>query len=163
MACAYNEGACASLASVTYSKRFSNPSFAPFHFIQFSSVSRAFFNAFSFLKTKSFSFFIMSRRSGSQGHSSASSSNNVTVMDLYPVDDRFTLNRWTPQLTFGEDIMILFQPEEHLAHRVQNGEVNLQNLYFLHFRISFDLNAQMLVLGLETSYYTSILHRNKTH
>ena len=99
----------------------------------------------------------MSRRSGSQGHSSASSSNNVAVMDLYPVDDRFTLNRWTPQLALGEDITIIFQPEEHLSYRARNGEVNLQNLHFLHFWISFDLNAQMLVLGFETSYNASIL------
>uniref|UniRef100_A0A2N9F348 Aminotransferase-like plant mobile domain-containing protein n=1 Tax=Fagus sylvatica TaxID=28930 RepID=A0A2N9F348_FAGSY len=38
-------------------------------------------------------------------------------MDLYPVDDRFSLNRWAPQLAYGEDITILFWLEEHLSHR----------------------------------------------
>jgi hypothetical protein len=136
---------------------FLNPSFAPFHFLQFSFVFRAFFSAFSFQNTKSFSFFIMFRHSGSRGHNSDSSLSNAAVMDLYPVDDRFTLNRWTPQLAFGEDITIIFRPEEHLSYRARNGEVNLQNLHFLHFRISFDLNAQMLVLGFETSYNACIL------
>jgi hypothetical protein len=72
-------------------------------------------------------------------------------MDLYPVDERFSLYWWTPQLALNEDITIIFRPEEHLSYRAQNGEVNHQNLYFLHFRISFDLNAQILVLGLKTS------------
>jgi hypothetical protein len=75
----------------------------------------------------------MSRRSSSQGHSSASSLSNMVVMDLYPVDDRFTLNRWALQLALGEDITILFRPEEHLSHRPRNGEVNLQNLHFFIF------------------------------
>jgi hypothetical protein len=73
------------------------------------------------------------------------------------MDDHFTLNRWASQLALREDIIILFWPEEHLLHRARNGKVNLQNLNFLHFRISFDLNAQMLVLCLETSYNASIL------
>ncbi len=73
------------------------------------------------------------------------------------MDDHFTLNRWASQLALREDIIILFWPEEHLLHQAQNGKVNLQNLNFLHFRISFDLNAQMLVLCLETSYNASIL------
>ena len=99
----------------------------------------------------------MFRHLGSRGHNSASFSSNAAVMDLYPVDDRFTLNRWMPQLAIGEDITIIFRPEEHLSYRARNGEVNLQNLHFLHFWISFDLNAQMLVLGFETSYNASIL------
>ena len=99
----------------------------------------------------------MSRRSGSQGQSSASSSSNAAVMDLYPVDNRFTLNRWASQLALREDITILFRLEEHLSHQARNGKVNLQNLHFLYFQISLDLNAQMLVLGLETSYNASIL------
>ena len=109
-------------------------SFVPFHFLQFSSVFRAFFNAVSFQNTKCLSFSIMSRRSGSRGHSSASSSSNAAVMDLYPVDERFSLNWWMQQLDLGEDIMILFLPEQHLSYRAQNGEVNLQNLYFCIFR-----------------------------
>uniref|UniRef100_A0A2N9FI42 Aminotransferase-like plant mobile domain-containing protein n=1 Tax=Fagus sylvatica TaxID=28930 RepID=A0A2N9FI42_FAGSY len=43
-------------------------------------------------------------------------------MDLYPVDERFSLNWWMQQLTLGEDITILFQPEQHLSYRAQNGE-----------------------------------------
>jgi hypothetical protein len=62
-----------------------------------------------------------------------SSSSNAVVMDLYPVDERFTLNRWMLQLALGDDIMILFRPEEHLSYWERNGEVNLQNLHFLHF------------------------------
>uniref|UniRef100_A0A2N9EBK2 Aminotransferase-like plant mobile domain-containing protein n=1 Tax=Fagus sylvatica TaxID=28930 RepID=A0A2N9EBK2_FAGSY len=64
----------------------------------------------------------MFRHSGSRGHNSDSSLSNAAVMDLYPVDDRFTLNRWTPQLAFGEDITIIFRPEEHLSYRARNGE-----------------------------------------
>ncbi len=116
VACAYSEEACASLASVTYPEWFSNPSFVPFHFLQFFSVSRAVFSAFSFQNTKSFLFPIMSRCSGSQGHNSASSSSNATVMDLCPVDERFSLNRWILQLALRKDITILFQPKEHLSH-----------------------------------------------
>jgi hypothetical protein len=67
----------------------------------------------------------MSRRSGSWGHSSASSSSNAAVMDLYLVDDHFTSNQWASQLALGEDITILFWPEEHLSHRERNGKVNL--------------------------------------
>ncbi len=62
-----------------------------------------------------------------------SSSSNAVVMDLYPVDERFTLNRWMLQLALGDDIMILFRPEEHLSYWERNDEVNLQNLHFLHF------------------------------
>jgi hypothetical protein len=151
VACAYNEEAYTSLALVTYFEWFSNPSFAPFHFFQFSSVFRAFFSAFSFQNTKSFSFPIMSRRSSSRGHNSASSSSNAAVMDLYPVDEHFSLNRWMPQLALGEDITILFKPKEHLSHQARNGEVNLQEPLLLHFQISFDSNTHMLVLRLKTS------------
>ena len=78
-------------------------------------------------------------------------------MDLYPIDERFSLNRWMPQLALREDITILFRPEDHLSYRARNSEVNLRNLYFLHFWISSDLSAQMLVLGIETSYNASTL------
>ena len=89
---ACSERSYASLALVTYSKQFSNSSFAPFHFLRFLSVFTAFSSAFSFQNTKFFSFIIMSRRLGSRGQSNASSSSNTAAMDLYPVDDHFSLN-----------------------------------------------------------------------
>jgi hypothetical protein len=104
-----------------------------FIFFGFSSFSTI-FSAFSFQNTKSFSFSIISRRSGSRDHNSVSSSSNTVVMDLYPVDDHFSLNRWAPQLALGEDISILFRSEGYLSHRARNGEVNLQNLKFYIFR-----------------------------
>uniref|UniRef100_A0A2N9FA41 Uncharacterized protein n=1 Tax=Fagus sylvatica TaxID=28930 RepID=A0A2N9FA41_FAGSY len=64
----------------------------------------------------------MPRHSSSRGHSSASSLSNTTAMDLYPVDNYFSLNRWAPHLAHGEDISNLFRPEEHLSHRTRNGE-----------------------------------------
>ena len=78
-------------------------------------------------------------------------------MDLCPVDDHFLMNRWLPVLAHGEDISILFRPKEHILHRARYCEVNTQSLLFLHFWIFFDLDVDMLVLGLETSYNVSTL------
>jgi hypothetical protein len=78
-------------------------------------------------------------------------------MDLCSVDDHFLMNRWLPVLAHGEDISILFHPKEHISHRARYCEVNTQSLPFLHFRIFFDLDVEMLVLGLETSYNVSTL------
>uniref|UniRef100_A0A2N9ILX3 Uncharacterized protein n=1 Tax=Fagus sylvatica TaxID=28930 RepID=A0A2N9ILX3_FAGSY len=71
----------------------------------------------------------MSRRSGSQGHNSASSSSNTAAMDLYPVDDYFSLNQWAPHLAHEEDISILFRPEEHISHQqTGNDERGVRHL-----------------------------------
>lgn len=43
-------------------------------------------------------------------------------MDLCPVDDHFSMNRWLPILAYEEDISILFCLEELISHKARNCE-----------------------------------------
>ena len=110
-------------------------SFAPFHFLRFFFRFQSTLVHFSSKNTSFLLFVIMSRqRSTSRGQSNTNSSRNTANMDLCPIDDHFSLKWWLPILAHGKDTSILFRLEEHISHRAQNSEVNLQNLHFFIFR-----------------------------
>jgi hypothetical protein len=78
-------------------------------------------------------------------------------MDLCPVDDHFSMNRWLPILAYEEDISILFCLEELISHKARNCEVSTKKSSILYFQISFDFVVEMLVLDFKTSYDASTL------